>query len=214
MEITYNNIEQNGIRQTVNLSSVDETASRSSVDQLMASKNVSTKRSKVPCGVCQAPVIDGKDEALLCEGECGLWLHRGCASVPPCHYKTLSTSDEPFICLCCSNYQLRKELAQVKMELSGATALADAVEIAEAGGEAAKGGPCRSDLGNLRRSDRRIPTLRRQPLAGQPNKLAIAHWRRTKEVRIEAATKLPLAQTHSSSPHGLHQLPSELWCLE
>ena len=28
MEITYNNIEQNGIRQTVNLSSVDETASR------------------------------------------------------------------------------------------------------------------------------------------------------------------------------------------
>ena len=95
----------------------------------MASKNGSSKRSKVPCGVCQAPVIDGKDEALLCEGECGLWLHRGCASVPPSRYKTLSTSDEPFVCLCCSNSQLRKELAQVKSELSVATALADAVEL-------------------------------------------------------------------------------------
>ena len=95
----------------------------------MASKNNSAKRPKVPCGVCQAPVIDGKDEALLCEGECGLWLHRGCASVPPSRYKTLSSSDEPFVCLCCSNYQLRKELAQVKSELSVATALTDAVEM-------------------------------------------------------------------------------------
>ena len=96
--------------------------------EIMASKNNPAKRPKVPCGVCQAPVIDGKDEALLCEGECGLWLHRGCASVPPSRYKTLSSSDEPFVCLCCSNYQLRKELAQVKSELSVATALTDAVE--------------------------------------------------------------------------------------
>ena len=92
------------------------------------SKNGSAKRSKVSCGVCQAPVIDDKDEALLCEGECGLWLHRGCASVPPSRYETLSTSNDPFVCLCCSNYQLRKELAQVKTELSVATVLADAVE--------------------------------------------------------------------------------------
>ena len=48
--------------------------------------------------------------------------------MPPSRYKTLSSSDEPFICLCCSNYQLRKELDQVKSELSVATALTDAVE--------------------------------------------------------------------------------------
>ena len=86
----------------------------------MATKNVTARRSKVPCGVCQAPIIDGRDEALLCEGECGLWLHRGCASVPPSRYQSLSTSDEPFVCLCCSNYQLKKELAQLKTELNGA----------------------------------------------------------------------------------------------
>lgn len=95
----------------------------------MATKRSKVPRSKVPCGVCQAPITDGKDEALLCEGECGLWLHRGCASVPPCRYKALSESDEPFVCLCCSNSQLRRELSQVKMELSVAAALADAVEL-------------------------------------------------------------------------------------
>ena len=48
--------------------------------------------------------------------------------MPPSRYETLSSSDEPFVCLCCSNYQLRKELAQVKSELSVATALTDTVE--------------------------------------------------------------------------------------
>ena len=79
-------------------------------------KNPAKRTGKVPCGVCLAPVIDGKDEALLCEGECGLWLHRGCASIPPSRYKSLSTSDEPFVCLSCSNSQLKKELAQLKAE--------------------------------------------------------------------------------------------------
>ena len=75
------------------------------------------KRSKVPCGVCLGPIVEGKDEALLCEGECGLWLHRGCASVPPSRYNSLSASDEPFICLCCSNVQLRQEITQLRSEL-------------------------------------------------------------------------------------------------
>ena len=67
------------------------------------------KRGKVPCGVCQGSIVDGKDEALLCEGECGLWFHRGCASVPPTLYKSLSNSDEPFVCLVCTNIRLKRE---------------------------------------------------------------------------------------------------------
>ena len=92
----------------------------------MSAKNSSAKRSgKVLYGVCQAPVIDGKDEALLCEGECGLWLwlHRGCASMPPSCYESLSTSDETFVCLCCSNYQLKKELVQLRTEFRAALEL-------------------------------------------------------------------------------------------
>ena len=77
------------------------------------------RRGKVPCGVCQGPVVDGKDEALLCEGECGLWFHRGCANVPPSRYKVLSNSEEPFLCLSCVNVQLTKEVALLKNELRG-----------------------------------------------------------------------------------------------
>ena len=86
-----------------------------------AVKNSSAKRSgKVPCGICQAPIVDGKDEALLCEGECGLWLHRGCASIPPNRYESLSASDEPFVCLCCSNLQLKKDLVLLRTEFQAA----------------------------------------------------------------------------------------------
>ena len=92
-----------------------------------AKKTVSTapmpkkpaRRGKVPFGVCQGLVVDGKDEALLCEGECGLWFHRGCASVPPSRYKILSNSEEPFLCLSCVNVQLMKEIALLKNELRG-----------------------------------------------------------------------------------------------
>ena len=77
------------------------------------------RQGKVPCGVCRGLVVDGKDESLLCTGECELWFHRGCASVPPSHYKVLSNSEEPFLCLSCVNMQLTKEVALLKNELRG-----------------------------------------------------------------------------------------------
>ena len=79
------------------------------------------RRAKVPCGVCQGAITDGKDEALLCEGNCGLWFHRGCASVPPSLYKTLSNSEEPFVCLCCTNTILKSEITALKKELQNMT---------------------------------------------------------------------------------------------
>ena len=83
------------------------------------------RRGKVPCGVCQGSIVDGKDDALLCEGECGLWFHRGCASVPPALYKSLSNSDEPFVCLVCTNIRLKREITQLKCELTGMADIRD-----------------------------------------------------------------------------------------
>ena len=83
------------------------------------------RRGKVLCGVCQGPIVDGKDEALLCEGKCGLWYHRGCASTPPCSYKELSNSDEPFVCLSCANIQLKQEILLLKNELNIVAELRD-----------------------------------------------------------------------------------------
>ena len=62
-------------------------------------KQTSACRRKILCAICQLAIVDGKDEAILCEANCQLWYHRGCASVPPARYKELSTSEEPFACL-------------------------------------------------------------------------------------------------------------------
>ena len=72
-----------------------------------------TRRSKVVCAVCQLPIVDGKDEALLCEGECNRWFHRGCASVPPDLYRALSNSDEPFVCLCCTSSLFKQQITEL-----------------------------------------------------------------------------------------------------
>ena len=82
----------------------------------MASK--AAKGPKVPCAVCQAQIVDGKDEALLCEGECGQWFHRGCASIPPSRYKEVANSDEPFLCLLCTNLHLQQEIVKLKSDLA------------------------------------------------------------------------------------------------
>ena len=85
------------------------------------------RRSKVACGVCQSPVIDGKDEALLCEGKCGYWLHRGCASVSPSLYRDLLNSEDPFVCLTCTNMQLKQEINSLRSEICSLSKVRDQV---------------------------------------------------------------------------------------
>ena len=126
--------------------------------------------------------VNGKDEALQCGGECRFWLHRGCASVPPSHF-VLSTSDEPFVCLCCSNIQLIKKHAPLSSELRDALGLYT-------------NGPCCQQISNLSRlwhwrwkrkkrslqsiqnecrslQVETLPTLRRQPLESQLEQTAM-----------------------------------------
>ena len=48
-----------------------------------------------------------------------LWYHRGCASIPPALYKSLSNSNDPLVCLACTNVHLKQEIYQLKNELAG-----------------------------------------------------------------------------------------------
>ena len=68
-------------------------------------------RKKIPCAVCRLPIVDGKDEAILCEGRCQQWYHRGCASLPPDRYKELSSTDAPFCCLTCTCLAFKEEMS-------------------------------------------------------------------------------------------------------
>ena len=76
-----------------------------------------SRHGKVPCGVCQGAITNGKGKALLCKGQCSLWFHRGCVSVPLSLYKTLSNSEDPFVCLCCTNTIFKREITALKNEL-------------------------------------------------------------------------------------------------
>lgn len=52
------------------------------------------KRRAAKCAVCDAKIVDGKDEALYCEGLCQRWMHRYCAGVSLVHFERLAASTE------------------------------------------------------------------------------------------------------------------------
>ena len=61
------------------------------------------------CGICRKAVVDGKDDALFCEGHCQRWLHRVCASVTKEQDAKLAASEQPFLCpTCCQAHNLQQ----------------------------------------------------------------------------------------------------------
>ena len=83
------------------------------------------KPKAVDCDLCCKRVVEGKDEALHCDGGCGLWFHRYCAGVSASHFKDLSNSPEPFVCYICHQRsqlavtkQLRDEVTRLNGEIN------------------------------------------------------------------------------------------------
>ena len=68
---------------------------------------------KTSCGVCLQRILDGKEEAIFCEGLCQQWYHRGYVSVPREFFATLTASNAPFHCLTCSHSFLQQEFAEL-----------------------------------------------------------------------------------------------------
>ena len=90
------------------------------------SKNKRTKNEA--CVVCCKNIVEGKDEALMCEGEvCGnKWMHRYCAGVPTTHYKLLERSPDPFHCYLCMQLKHVAIVKEMKSAITNLTA-----EVAE-----------------------------------------------------------------------------------
>ena len=60
------------------------------------------KRHASKCAVCDAKIVDGKDEAVFCEGLCQQWIHRYCAGVSKVHFERLAASAETkYECAAC-----------------------------------------------------------------------------------------------------------------
>ena len=70
------------------------------------------------CGICENKIIDGKEQAWLCEGACKQWVHRYCAGVSIALFKHLSTSTTSFHCYACSQLSHENELASLRESVS------------------------------------------------------------------------------------------------
>ena len=58
--------------------------------------------------------MEGKDEALYCEGICQRWLHKYCAGVTSAQYAAMSSTPYPFLCVGCFHTKQTDELTKLK----------------------------------------------------------------------------------------------------
>ena len=68
----------------------------------------------VECSVCCQAIVEGKDEALFCEGECKRWMHRYCAGIPVSYFQSYGASESPFYCYTCCYRNHASEIASLK----------------------------------------------------------------------------------------------------
>ena len=92
-----------------------------------ASRSIPSTSDEV-CSLCCRAIVDGKDDALLCEGvqSCNRWMHRYCAGVSVEHYESLDQSPLPFNCSLC----VQRKQAAITDELKSTIAALTA-EVAE-----------------------------------------------------------------------------------
>ena len=89
-------------------------ASASTAPRKTVPTSTASVQATVVCSVCCQPIVDGKDQALFCDGICQKWSHRYCVGVPSSHFEALSSSDKPFLCyLCCQSAQ-EEQLSDMK----------------------------------------------------------------------------------------------------
>ena len=102
------------------------------------------KTSTCNCDLCCKPIIEGKDEALGCEGECGKWFHRDCAGISMTHFKWLSTTTTPFVCFPCNQLAQEAKVSQLLSEIerlkSQLLQLEEKLEESQGNGQPGQGG--------------------------------------------------------------------------
>ena len=89
-------------------------AKRTQVVDKPTGKNETNDEGLSECVICCRYIVDGKEDALFCEGKCNGWFHRYCAGVPLSYFKHLSSSPTPFYCIICSHLNHDRVSAELK----------------------------------------------------------------------------------------------------
>ena len=84
-------------------SSASSVGSQGTLSDGAAGRLKGSRRKPLKCAVCDQNIVDGKDQALFCDGNCQRWFHRYCAKVTVNHFETLSSTSQPFHCIGCFN---------------------------------------------------------------------------------------------------------------
>ena len=83
----------------------------------MAAAGKTTAKAEL-CAICCQRIVDGKDDALFCEGSCKQWCHRYCVGVPLSHFVSLAASPSPFTCPICSQSVYEQEISLLKSSVT------------------------------------------------------------------------------------------------
>ena len=71
-----------------------------------------------PCSICESTIVESDElnegeDAIFCEGECQIWLHRKCVGLTKNAFTSISNSNEPYLCPYCSNNYYKKEIKEL-----------------------------------------------------------------------------------------------------
>ena len=91
-----------------------------------------------PCTICYKAIVDGEEEAFLCEGGCQKLLHCSCAGLSAGHFTHLSNTSNSFLCINCAHKAqktsvslLQTEVATLKAEIVELCSLVEALRSAD-----------------------------------------------------------------------------------
>ena len=82
----------------------------------------SKEKANSICPVCDETIMEADEkndghEAVFCEGECQIWLHRKCAGLTHQAFAKLSKSDDPYFCVYCTLEIKNKEISALKEQI-------------------------------------------------------------------------------------------------
>ena len=81
-----------------------------------------TSETATTCSLCCEKIVEGKQQAIYCEGKCG-WMHRYCAGLSVPKFEEISViSSSSFMCSYCERTvevnALKLEIETLKIELA------------------------------------------------------------------------------------------------
>jgi len=75
-------------------------------------------KSTTKCDVCAAAIMEGKEDALQCDGACQMRFHCYCVGMSQSQLKHLASTSKPFMCPFCSHDVHQAVVCELQSEIT------------------------------------------------------------------------------------------------